>query len=64
VILLINTLNICFLSCSTFTGPLGTDTKDDECADHYQYFSFNGRTIITIIEMPENESSCKYNYLS
>ncbi|CAB4411161.1 unnamed protein product [Rhizophagus irregularis] len=41
---------------STLTGPIGSDTKDDECAEHYQYFSFNDRTIITVIEMPDESS--------
>ncbi|CAI2173211.1 18255_t:CDS:10, partial [Funneliformis geosporum] len=42
---------------STLSGPLGTDNKDDDCAEHYQYFSFSDRTIITIIEIPDNDSS-------
>ncbi|RIA87709.1 hypothetical protein C1645_776672 [Glomus cerebriforme] len=44
---------------STLTGPLGTDTKDDECAEHYQYFSFNDRTIITVVEMSEENSKLR-----
>ncbi|CAG8501724.1 8669_t:CDS:10 [Funneliformis caledonium] len=42
---------------STLTGPLRTDTKEEDCAEHYQYFSFNDKTIITIIEIPDNDSS-------
>ncbi|GBB96125.1 hypothetical protein RclHR1_02690010 [Rhizophagus clarus] len=44
---------------STLTGPIGSDTKDDECAEHYQYFSFNDRTIITVVEMPEEISGSR-----
>ncbi|RIB08070.1 hypothetical protein C2G38_2045480 [Gigaspora rosea] len=42
---------------STLIGPLGNDTKDDEASDNYHYFSFNDTTIITLIEIPGDNSS-------
>ena len=49
------------LSYSTLIGPLGNDTKDDEYSEHYQYFSFKDKTIITVVEIPGEESSSMYS---
>ncbi|CAG8526097.1 24048_t:CDS:10 [Dentiscutata erythropus] len=42
---------------STLIGPLGSETKDDEASDNYHYFSFNDTTIITLVEIPGDNSS-------
>ncbi|GES98608.1 ral GTPase-activating protein subunit alpha-2-like [Rhizophagus clarus] len=42
---------------STFVGPMGADTKDDETSNNYHYFSFNDTTIITLVEIPGKDSS-------
>ncbi|CAJ0835038.1 9335_t:CDS:10 [Entrophospora sp. SA101] len=42
---------------STFIGPVGNDTKEEEVTEHYQYFSFNDTTIITLIEIPGEDVS-------
>ncbi|KAG9294631.1 hypothetical protein G9A89_008110 [Geosiphon pyriformis] len=42
---------------SNLMGPIGSETKDEEISYHYQYFSFNDTTIITLVEMPGEETS-------
>ncbi|CAG8473524.1 8582_t:CDS:10 [Paraglomus occultum] len=45
------------MTSSSLVGPVGSDPAEDELSEHYQYFSINDTTIITLIEVPGEKST-------